>query len=157
MLGLATSNRSIIALIVLAAMSVSVPFLAQRLNAKAVRGGIRSDSAALRQDASAAEEDFFDFVETLPTHQELRESIDVLAMAGPHLLKTAARGDTEAISTAGEEYRQAMQRVRDSYKKLADRVGQDRAEMAFDELLTYLEADPYWAFTDLAAEMSLRD
>ena len=141
-----STRRVVIAALTLAALTISVPFLANRLNAKATV--IPASRVHQSHHASNETEEFHGFVESLPSYRAIEASLEQLATNSANILKAASKNDDESLSLAALEYRTSLRQVGDNFATLADRVGRDRAEAAFEELV-HMDVGFDWTLDEL--------
>lgn len=133
-------TRLVVTALVLAALSVSVPFLANRLRAKGTRFSPGSPQHQ-RRTSTDETDDFFGFVASLPSYQALAASLRELTAASSELLTAAGTDDPEAPAIDVRHFRDSLRRTTDHFEALRDRVGRERAEAAFEQLSDRLELD----------------
>jgi len=122
-----STKRVVIVAMTLATLAISVPFLANRLNARATRNVLNSHSPRSPPPTNDTEE-FYGFVESLPSHSALVASLEELASDSTGVLQAAARNDAELLSLAVGEYQTTLRQVGSNFDTLVDRIGRDRAE-----------------------------
>ena len=134
-----STKRVVITGITLAALTISVPFLANRLKAR--RSNPFSPTQETRR-SSAKTEEFYGFVESLPSYRALQASLEDLATDTTKVLKAAAKNDAESLSLVVHDYRTSLREASGNFAMLSDRIGRHRAEAAFEELVVMeMESD----------------
>ena len=142
-----STKRVVIVAITLATLAVSVPFLANRLNARATRYVPISRTHRSSPPTNDTEE-FYGFVKSLPSHSALVASLEALANDSTGVLQAAAMNDAELLSLAVGEYRTTLSQVGNNFTTLVDRIGRDRAEAALEEIVT-ATMDSAWPLKEL--------